>query len=485
MIQKSTKIIATLGPASDSKETIKKLYKAGMNIARLNFSHGDHNYFRKLIKNIRAVSNEIAILLDTKGPEIRSGEVEGGQIELFDGQKLKLTSKKILGNKEIITINYTKLNKLEIGNTILIDDGLIEAKIIAKEEDYLISKVINGGMLGSKKTVSIRGHNVEIPFFSKKDKEDILFGIENKFDFIAASFVRTPQEVMEIKKFLKKNGGEDIMLISKIEHAESVTNINEIIYESKGIMVARGDLGVEIPLEEVPMIQKKIIKRCNELGIPVIVATQMLESMKENPRPTRAEVGDVATAILDGTDAIMLSGETASGKYPVKAVKAMTTIAKEYDSKVETIISDDFHTEKYLEKNSTSMFVTKAAYLASQILNVSAIITPTESGFTPRKVSRFKPKCPIIAFVSDKRKMRQLQITWGVIALYEETKYNTLDAMVNAVISKSYALNLIKINEKVVITAGHKLSRKGLTNIMEIFKVKCILERMNEKEPSC
>ena len=485
MIDKSTKIIATLGPASDTKEIIEKLYNAGMNIARLNFSHGNHDYFRKLIKNIREVSDEIAILLDTKGPEIRSGEIENGEIEICDGQKLILTSKKILGNNEKITINYSKLHKLEIGNTIFIDDGLIEVKIIEKDGNDLISKVLNGCILGSKKTVSIRGHSVEIPFFSKKDKEDILFGIENNFDFIAASFIRNPQEVIEIKKFLKKNGGEDIMLISKIEHAESVVNINEIIYESKGIMVARGDLGVEIPLEKVPMVQKNIIKRCNELGRPVIVATQMLESMKGNPRPTRAEVGDVATAILDGTDAIMLSGETASGKYPLKAVKAMTSIAKEYDSKVETVISDSFHKVEYLERNSTSMFVTKAAYLASQTLNVSAIITPTETGFTARKVSRFKPKCPIIAITSDKRIMRQLQMTWGVISLYEKTKYDQLDLMVNAVVSKSFKKGLIKINEKVVITAGHKLSRTGHTNIMEIFKVKCILDRIKGKDKSC
>lgn len=479
MVFKSTKIVATLGPASDSKEVIEKLYKAGMNVARLNFSHGAYEYFTELIKNIREVSDEIAILLDTKGPEIRTGDIKDGSVRLEDNQDLIFTSEEIVGDSKKVFVRYPKLSNLDVGNFLLIDDGLIETEVIEKLDGGEIKvRVLNGGVLGSKKTVTIRGHSVDIPFLSEKDKQDILYGIEQGVDFVAASFVRKEEEVIELRELLDKNGGEDIKIISKIEHGEAVDNFDKILYRSQGIMVARGDLGVEIPLEKVPGIQAEIIRKCNELGRPVIVATQMLESMKDNPRPTRAEVGDVATAILQGTDAVMLSGETASGKYPVKSVKAMAAIAKEYDCMVKTEILDNMHTNEYLMKNEISMFVTKAAFLASQTIKTRAILAPTESGYTARKVSRFKPKCPIFAISPHKFVIRQLAISWGVVPMYEEKEYCDLDEMINDLVIKCMDKDLLDEDDNVVITGGHKMSRKGLTNILEIFKVKCIADRI-------
>lgn len=477
LIMISTKIIATIGPASDSEQKIQEMYNAGMRVARLNFSHGNYEYFKKVISNIRKVNDEIAIMLDTKGPEIRSGELEGGEIELFDNDKLTLTKKQIIGNKSKITVNYTHLEQLKKGDKVLIDDGLIECEVISSENQEVIVKVLNGGKLGSKKTVSLRGHNAKIAFLSKKDKEDIQFAIDNDLDFIAASFVRTAKDVRDIRYMLEKQKSI-IRVISKIEHWEALENIDEIIEVSQGVMVARGDLAVEIPMEKVPKIQSQIIKHCNEMGKPVIVATQMLESMKSNPRPTRAEVSDVARAILEGADAIMLSGETASGKYPIKAVKMMGEIAKEYDKDVKNTILDNKHSEKELKLNSVSMFVTKAAFLASEALNTAAILTPTESGFTARKVSRFKPRCPIYASTHSKTVMRQLQLSWGVYPMFTKKHYVNLDEMINENITEIYNKKLVKKSDKVVITAGHKLAEAGHTNIMEIYKVEVVIDNL-------
>ncbi len=478
-MDKFTKIVATIGPASDSIETIEKLYKAGMNVARLNFSHGSYEYFTDLIKKIRNVSEDIGILLDTKGPEIRTGEIKDGKVILIDNQELIITNKEIIGDNNKITLFYDDLMQLDIGNRILIDDGLIETEVIRKEKNEIVVEVLNGGELGSKKTVSIQGHSVNIPFLSEKDKKDIDFGIENNFDFIAASFVRNAQEVLELREYLQKKKSK-IRVISKIEHGDAIKNINEIIDASQGIMVARGDLGVEIPLEKVPMIQREIIHRCNELGRPVIVATQMLESMKDNPRPTRAEVADVAVAILQGADAIMLSGETASGKYPVKAVKTMAKIAKEYDKVVKTKILDNLHSENVMKNHSVSLFMTKSAYQASEDLKTTAILTPTESGFTARKVSRFKPRCPIYAITHDKTVVRQLQLSWGVHPMLEgeDSVYKDHDGMVNSLVKYIYEKGYVVEENKVVVTSGHTLMQAGHTNMIEVYGVKHILDRI-------
>jgi pyruvate kinase len=321
----------------------------------------------------------------------------------------------------------------------------------------------------------LKGHNAKINFLSKKDKEDIDFGIKNDIDFIAASFVRELKDIKELRNYISKKNS-NIRLISKIEHPEALNNINDIIENSQGIMVARGDLAVEIPMEQVPKYQKQIIKHCNELGKPVIVATQMLESMKDNPRPTRAEISDVAQAILEGTDAIMLSSETTIGKYPVESVKMMSKIANEYDKEVDNNILDNKHTEKEISRNSISMFVTKAAYVATTALEISAIITPTESGYTARKVSRFKPKCPIISIVSSEIVLRQLQLSWGVFPYLNKKRYSSVDKMVYETIKFSYAKKLIKKEDKVVITSGHTLSKSGFTNSLEIYRVKEVLK---------
>ncbi len=473
-MEKFTKIVATLGPSTDSVDVIRSLYKAGMNVARLNFSHGDYDYFEKLISNIREVSNEIAILLDTKGPEIRTGKIESGEIILKENQELILTKKDVLGNEKMIHINYAKLEKVSVGNKVLIDDGLIECEVVEVSNDELLVKVLNGGILGSRKTVSIWGHNVEIPFLSEKDVEDIKFGIKHNIDYIAASFVRNAQEVLELKEFLLKNDS-NIRIISKIEHADAVKNIDEIISASSAIMVARGDLGVEMPLEAVPKVQMEIIEKCNYFGKPVIVATQMLESMKINPRPTRAEVSDVASAILQGADAVMLSGETASGKYPVKAVAVMTKIAKNYDMDVVSKLSENSFGNLAKFKYPISTFVTLSASVAAKTLNAKAIITPTESGFTARKVARFKSKCPIYALTRNYTVLRQLQLSRGVFPVYFEFDCDKeicgYDQMIEKLVIDKYNTKEFGENDIIVITAGHIKLKQGNTNMLEVYKI--------------
>lgn len=474
-MEKFTKIVCTLGPSSDSSEIIEKLYKAGMNVARLNFSHGNYEYFTRLIENIRGVSDEIAILLDTKGPEIRTGEVRDGLIVLEDNQTLVLTKKKIVGDEKRIYLDYYKLDKLEIGNTVLIDDGLIECRVVKNVKDGVEVKVLNGGNLGSKKTVTIRGHDIEIPFLSEKDIEDINYGIEQGVDFIAASFVRKSEEVLMLRKILAQKNS-DIAIISKIEHPKSVENFEAILKQSDGIMIARGDLGVEVPLVKVPQIQFDMVRRCREQGKPVIVATHMLESMRVNPRPTRAEVSDVAQAIIQGTDAIMLSSETASGKYPVKSVEMMARIAKEYDFKIQTKISEDLqHGDR--QYCSISLFITNTAYEASKSLNTKAILVPTETGFTARNVSRFRPKCPIYTLTWNMGILRQLQLSRGVFPMFSEKTYYDRDVLINEFVMNIYEKKLVESEDKIVVTAGFKLAKKGYTNIIEIYKIKDIVER--------
>ncbi len=470
----STKIIATIGPASDSVKTIEKMYESGMRVARLNFSHGDYSYFEKLVKNIRKVSPEIAIMLDTKGPEIRSGEVENGMVELSDEDKLILTNKQVIGNNKTLTINYKDLDKLKKGDIILIDDGLIETQVVSNKKGELHVKVLNGGKLGSKKTCTLKGHSPNLTFLSKKDKSDINFALDNDFDFIAASFVRKAADVKSIYSLIKKKKSS-ARVISKIEHWEAIENLEEICDVSQGIMVARGDLGVEIPMEQVPGVQKDLIKRCNELGKPVIVATQMLESMKDNPRPTRAEISDVAQAILDGTDAVMLSGETAGGKYPVKSVATMAAIAREYEHKNTVTIMDSLHPEDEIVNNSISLFITKAAAQASKDLPKSVIITPTESGYSARKVSRFKPKVPILAMTRDMTTLRQLNLSWGVKPFLALKKYKNLDEMMYEIVLFCDKKKLLKGYKKAIITSGHAFV-KGHTNKLEIYNIDKVMK---------
>ncbi len=477
-LKKFTKIIATIGPSTGSVEKIRQLSNAGMDVVRLNMSHGDKDIILKNIDAVRRVSDSIAIMLDTKGPEIRTGEVDKGAIELEEGARLILTREIYTGTPDRITVDYPHLDQIPEGSLIFMDDGLIEAEVTGKKGGDLLVNVKSGGILGSKKSVSVKGHNVNLPFLNDEDKEDILFGIENNISLIAASFVRCKEDVRELRSLLIKHNAK-AMIISKIEHGEAVRNIDEIIRESDGIMVARGDLGVELPLEQVPKIQEDIIKACNRLGKPVIVATQMLESMRETPRPTRAEVSDIAQAILQGADAIMLSAETAIGKYPVKAVETMAKIACEYDMRVKGVIRQEEKDSMNGEDN-VAQFVAKAAYYGSMDLDTKAILTPTESGFTARNVSRFKPHCPILASTRDINVMRQLMLSWGVYPMLEHEQFGNVDEMINSLVLKSYEKGFIDTTDRIVITSGNKLLGRGGTNHLEIYTVRDILERIGQ-----
>lgn len=480
IMKKHTKIIATIGPASDSIEVIRALYESGMNVARLNFSHGNYDYFSKIIDRIREVSEEIAIMLDTKGPEIRTTScLDGNAIELKTGQEIDIIASDEVSCSSKLSINYHLLEKITVGTHLFLDDGLIEAEVIESCSDKLRIRALNEGLLGSNKSVTIQGHNLEIPFLSDSDKNDILFGIEKKLDYVAASYVRSLDDVKELQDFLSDNGS-NMNIISKIEHWNTFRDINKIIELSDAIMVARGDLGVEISIEKVPLLQRNIILSCNKLGRPVIVATQMLESMTKNPRPTRAEVSDVAHAILQGADAIMLSGETASGKYPVESVKMMNRIARAYDKKVKNVFSSHLDSKDGLYTNEVSLFVTKAAYMASKSLNTGAILTLTESGYTAKKVSRFKPKCPILAITRDMTVLRQLQLSWGVVPIYEPREYSDLNQYIDDLVFVGYKRGYLAREDVVVITAGHKLHREGTTNILKVYYVEDVLKRAHK-----
>lgn len=481
-MDKFTKIVATLGPKSDSLEIISALSNAGMNVCRLNFSHGSYEYFDNLISNIRKSNPNLGILLDTKGPEIRSGSVGDKDLFLEDGQKVILSTKELNSDLTNIVIQYEKLHDLNVGDRVLIDDGLIETKVINILDVGLEVEVLNGGILGSNKTICIQGHDVELEFLSQKDKEDLLYGLKQDVDFIAASFVRTAADVLELKTFLEENIPEGRVLpliISKIEHPKAVENIDDIIEHSDGIMVARGDLGVEVPLELVPKYQQEIIQKSNDAGKPVIVATQMLESMKSNPRPTRAEASDVAHAILHGADAVMLSGETASGKYPVKSVQTMANIAKTYEQEVVVRIEDEYLAPHEESQNSISKYITKAAADAAKKLGARAIIVPTESGYSARQISRFRPHVPIYALTQNCSVARQLQLTRGVFPFCEKFDVNSVNKLITFSVLRVYQRNLISQNDRIVITSGHILQEPGHTNILEIFRVKHILERSN------
>ena len=469
-MEKFTKIIATIGPASDSEDMIRKLYEEGMNVARLNFSHGSFEYFELVIQRIKKVSDDIAILLDTKGPEIRTGQVCNDNVVLRDGESVIVTNKDNICDNNRITIDYHSLESLKKGNRILIDDGLLELNVIENNKDELVTEVIHGGKLESNKTVCLAGYNLEVPFLSEQDKKDILFGIKHDVDFIAASFVKEPSNIEELKDFLKKHKSK-AHVIAKIEHWQPIKHLAEIIKISDGVMIARGDLGVEIALERVPQIQSRIIDACNELGRPVIVATQMLESMKHSPKPTRAEVSDVSQAILQGADAIMLSGETAAGAYPERAVKVMSRIAKVYDKHVKSNImsgNDLFH------KSAVTLFVTKAAYHASIDIDAKLILTPTQSGYSARKVSRFRPKCPVIAITNDMTILRQLQLSWGVFPFFQKSMKD-LDENVKNILTELLEDKKISKDDRIVITSG-QLNQTGTTNQLKVVEVKDYVE---------
>lgn len=474
---KKTKIVCTIGPASENKEILTEMIKAGMNAARLNFSHGTHEEHKKRIDLIKEVRSElgahIAIILDTKGPEIRTGKFNEKEVQLNEGSKFTLTTRDIIGNSEICKVSYKELPQdVHKGDRILIDDGLIELEVLDVQEEDIQCIVKNSGVVKDNKGVNVPGVKINLPAITDKDREDILFAIENDLDFIAASFVRTVSDVLEIRRILEENKGNDIRIISKIENEEGVENLSDIIDVSDGIMVARGDLGVEIPPERVPLIQKKIIKECNCVGKPVIIATQMLDSMIRNPRPTRAEVTDVATAIFDGTDAIMLSGETAAGKYPLEAVKTMDEIAMTTEDALdyEAILR-----EKGIGKDiSITDAISHATCTSAYDLKAAAILTATATGYTSAMVSKFRPKAPIIASTVNEKMARRMSIIWGTYPVITDAGKDT-EEIFDKSIEKSIENGFFNSGDLIIITAGVPVGISGTTNMMKVHIVGKVL----------
>ena len=467
--KKRTKIVCTLGPASDKEDVLTQLVENGLNVCRFNFSHGSHEEHKvrlDLVKKVREKLNQpIAILLDTKGPEIRTGQFGEPEVLLEEGQKFTITMNDVIGTKEMCTVSYKDLAKDVVsGDTILIDDGLVGLRVEEVNGEDIICVVENSGIVKNHKGVNVPGVKINLPAITPKDRSDIEFGISQGIDFIAASFVRKASDVLAIREILEENNATDIQIISKIENQEGVDNLDEILEVSDGIMVARGDLGVEIPTEEIPVVQKMMIKRCNEVGKPVITATQMLDSMIRNPRPTRAEVTDVANAIYDGTDAIMLSGETAAGKYPVEAVKTMATIAKRTE---QTLDYNKILKENSKNNNTVTDAISHATCSTAVDLNASAIITSTSTGYTARMVSKFRPNCPIIATTNNEKVMRQLGLSWGVYTVKSKKAINTDEVIENSIDAAKNA-KYINNGELVVITAGVPVGVSGTTNLIKV-----------------
>jgi pyruvate kinase len=470
---RKTKIVCTIGPASESVEKLVQLIEAGMNVARLNFSHGSHEEHAGRIKSIREASKKtgktVAILLDTKGPEIRTLDFEGGQAELKTGNEVIITTEPVMGTAEKFAVSYEGLiDDVHVGSKILIDDGLIGLEVIGIEGKDIRTKVLNSGLVKNKKGVNVPNVRVNLPGITEKDVSDIEFGIEQGIDFIAASFVRKASDVLEIRELLGKHNAEYIQIITKIENQEGIDNIDEILEVSDGLMVARGDMGVEIPPEDVPLVQKSLIKKCNNLGKPVITATQMLDSMQRNPRPTRAEASDVANAILDGTDAIMLSGETAAGTYPVESVSMMNSIALRIEKSLQ--YEELFKKRQRENKGTITDAIGQSVAATALNLQVAAIIAPTESGHTAKMISKYRPKAPILAITSDIRICRRLTLVWGVQTQFRE-KANSTDEMLQHAMDAAQDAKFVSNGDTVIITAGLPVGETGMTNMMKIHVV--------------
>ncbi len=469
---KKTKIVCTLGPATDSVEIIKELIKAGLSAARINFSHGTYESHGEMIEKLKQareqLQNPVPLILDTKGPEIRIKTFKEEPINLEQGQNFTLTTRDIEGDKSIVAITYNELpNDVTEGSRILLDDGLIELVVKSVVDTEINTEVVNGGIIRSRKGVNVPDVYINLPSLTNKDIEDIKFGIEKGFDFIAASFVRSANDVLDIKHILDENNGTHIDVIAKIENRDGVNNIDEILEVADGIMVARGDLGVEIPPQEVPQVQKLLIRKANEVGKPVITATQMLESMTKNPRPTRAEANDVANAIYDGTDCIMLSGETAMGKYPVEAVNMMSKIAEttekaiNYKAKISEYNLD--------LKSSVTNAISHATCDTANNLSASCIVPVTTSGFSARMVSRFRPSCPILAVTEKITTYRKLALTWGCVPILTDSFEKGADANVFKDASQiAQDTGVVKNGDLLVIVAGVPVGYAGTTNTLKV-----------------
>ena len=476
---RKTKIICTLGPASETEERIRELILAGMDVARFNFSHGTYDEHLAKLEILRRLRQElgrpVAALLDTKGPEIRLRKFEGGRAVLESGKTFTLTTEDVLGTAERASITFTGLpGDVEPGARILLDDGLIELKVVSVEENRdIVCRVVNGGPISDNKGVNVPDVHLSMPFISERDRADILWGIEQGFDFIAASFTRTADDILEIRKIFDSADCHKIRIIAKIENAEGVSNIDDILRVSDGVMVARGDLGVEIPMEEVPVIQKLLIKKAYTAGRQVITATQMLDSMMKNPRPTRAEATDVANAIYDGTSAIMLSGETAAGAYPVEAVKTMVRIAVRAENDID-------YRGRFIKRGvaggrqDVTNAISHATCMTAYDLGATAIITVSKSGRTAKMVSKYRPEIPIIAGTTDATVFRQMNLSWGVTPILMEEQ-DTADKLFESAVDVARGQGLVKNGDIVVMTAGVPLGISGTTNLLKVHVVGDVL----------
>lgn len=466
---RKTKIVCTLGPATQSEEMIVRLIKAGMNVVRLNFSHGTHDNHRKMIQTIRKVAarmdKAIPILQDLQGPKLRTGKIKNGSIQLKKGNKVTITTDEILGNEEIISTTYRHLPQdVEPGDTILLDDGLIHLRVTAKKSEVVICQVIEGGILSDHKGMNLPGVKISQPTFSAKDINDLLFGIDQGVDLVAMSFIRSPDDILKVKEIIadKKN---EILVIAKIERPEAIQHVEKIIAVSDGLMIARGDLGVELPLQKVPTLQKKIIRLSMRSGKPVITATQMLESMRFNSRPTRAEVSDVANAIFDGTDAVMLSAETATGKYPVATVKTMAKIITEAEQASENLLTQYLSPAE--KTQSIADAISHSACETAEFLKVKAIVAFTKSGFTARMVAKYRPQTRIIAFSPSDIVQHQLNLSWGICSLKLDF-LNSTDEIITQTEKILLEKKFVKPGDVIVILLGAPIFTKGTTNLMKL-----------------
>ncbi len=468
---RKTKIICTLGPACNNEATIEQMLKNGMNVARFNFSHGTHEYHYEMMKMFRAVRDRLklpaAVMLDTKGPEIRLGTFEGDKVTVKTCDEFTLTTRSVVGNEREVSISYADLpSQLIPGTKILIDDGKVLLRVKECTETDIICTVEFGGIISNRKSINIPRVHLSMPYMSKQDEEDVIFGIEQNVDFIAASFVRSKEDMITLRKFVNYHGGHNIKLIAKIENNEGVDNFDDILKYSDGIMVARGDMGVEIEYERLPGIQKKFIRKCYQSGKMVITATQMLESMIHSKTPTRAEITDVANAVFDGTSAVMLSGETAAGDHPALVVKVMSKIARQAEADAfdmfayQGINYDDDYTD-------VTNAICDAAATTARDIDADAIIAVTKSGFTARRVSKFRPKQPIIAATPELTTFHQLSLSWGVFPVLSLNQTDT-DSLFKHAVDCAKQIDLVSAGDKVVITAGVPLNLVGMTNLLKV-----------------
>jgi pyruvate kinase len=468
---KKTKIICSIGPASCAPDVMEKMVNAGMNVARINFSHATLEERKNVVESVKEVRKRtganIAILYDTKGPEFRSGMLENGEINLIEGNLIRVVKEDILGTEEKITVNHPQvLDNLEVKDVILLENGLMKIEVISKEEDGVTCRIVNGGILGNKKSLSVPGKRLDIPYVSEKDKEDIIYACEHEPDYLAISFVSCKEEVEEVRSILKEHGQADLPIICKIENAMGIENLDEILEVSEGIMVARGDLGTETCMETLPLVQKDMIKKCREHGKIAIVATEMLESMKKNARPTRAEISDVANAVLDGADAVMLSGESTVGKYPAETVKFMADICEATENQAD--FTGKFNYKKYFGATQT---ISTCVVESSKLMNSKLIVAATVSGFTARKISNLKPKCLILATCPTEEIGRRLTLNWGVYPAIVPI-LGTTDEVISESIAKAKEFMPLEKGDTVIVTGGFpNTGVKKTTNLMKIEEI--------------